>query len=109
MIQGLLVLNYENYVYERWHGTLLYWAILLVSLAANVLGSDILPLLEKLSLVFHVIGFIVVMVVICVVSPTKHSREFVFTEFINNSGWSNSGVAWSIGMLSSCYVMTGKH
>lgn len=75
LIQGLLVLTVENYVYERWHGTLLYWAILLVAVAINVLGSGILPLVKKLSMVFHVIGYIVVMVVICVVSSTKHSTD----------------------------------
>lgn len=27
-IQGLLVLNYESYVFARWHGTLLMWAFI---------------------------------------------------------------------------------
>ncbi|KAM0294482.1 hypothetical protein ACHAPM_011129 [Fusarium culmorum] len=42
-----------------------------------------------------------------VVSPTKHTPEFVFTTFENNSGWTNDAVAWSIGLLSSCYVLIG--
>ena len=42
-----------------------------------------------------------------VVSPSKHTPEFVFTKFENNSGWDNDAVAWSIGLLSSCYVLIG--
>lgn len=108
MIQGLLVLNYDSYIFERWHGTLLYWAILLFSAAVNIWCSDILPLVENLSLLFHLVSFLIVMVVVCVVSPTKHDASFVFGHNINNSGWSSSGVAWCIGLLSSCYVMIGK-
>lgn len=107
MIQGLLVLNYETYVFKRWHGTLLYWAILVVSAATNILCSRILPLIENLSLAFHVCAFVVVLVVVCVVSPSKHDAAFVFGNIINTSGWASNGVAWCIGLLSSCYVMIG--
>ncbi|PIG85334.1 GABA permease [Aspergillus arachidicola] len=107
MIQGLLVLNYDNYAFQRWHGTLIYWAILVISAIVNIQGSRVLPVVENLSLGFHVVAFIIVLVVICVVSPTKHVPEFVFVDTINNSGWGNNGIAWCVGMLSSCYVLVG--
>lgn len=107
MIQGLLVLNYDSYVFQRWHGTLLYWAILVLSALVNILGSRWLPLVENLSLLFHVGAFIVALVTICVVSPAKHDPKFVFVESINESGWTNNGVAWCVGLLSSCYVLVG--
>ncbi|KJK61004.1 amino acid permease GABA permease [Aspergillus parasiticus SU-1] len=86
MIQGLLVLNYDNYAFQRWHGTLIYWAILVISAIVNIQGSRVLPVVENLSLGFHVVAFIIVFVVICVVSPTKHVPEFVFVDTINNAG-----------------------
>ncbi|KAM0554747.1 hypothetical protein ACHAPJ_006819 [Fusarium lateritium] len=108
MIQGLLVLNYpETYVYERWHGTLLYWSILVVASGVCILCNRILPLVEKVSMTLHVALFLVILVVMCAVSPTKNSATYVFTTFENNSGWSNDGAAWCIGMLSSCYVLIG--
>lgn len=55
----------------------------------------------------HVIFFIAIIVTMAVKSPSKHSAEFVFSHFENNSGWSNNAVAWSIGLLSSCYVLIG--
>ncbi|KAE8164610.1 amino acid/polyamine transporter I [Aspergillus tamarii] len=107
MIQGLLVLNYDDYVFQRWHGTLIFWAILIISAMINIQGSRLLPLVENISLGFHVVAFIIVLVVICVVSPTKHIPEFVFVDTINNSGWGSNGIAWCVGMLCSCYVLVG--
>jgi choline transport protein len=107
MIQGLLVLNDEHYTFERWHGTLIYWAILAWSAVVNIRGVRLFSLIENLSLVFHVGTFIIVLVVVCVVSPTKHKANFVFRDSINDSGWSNNGIAWCIGLLSSCYVLIG--
>jgi choline transport protein len=109
MIQGLLVLNYapEEYTYERWHGTLLYWAILVFAASISIFGSHVLPLVEKASMVLHVLFFLVIVIVMCVMSPTKNPASLVFTTFENNSGWSSDGIAWCIGMLSSCYVLIG--
>lgn len=107
MIQGLLILNYDTYDYQRWQGTLLYWAILLVALIAIVFGSRILPALQSASMTLHVVLFIVLLVVMVVVAPEKHTAEYVFTNFENNSGWKNDGIAWCIGLLSGCYVLTG--
>jgi hypothetical protein len=61
MIQGLLVLNYpETYVYERWHGTLLYWAVLVVAAVVCIFCSHILPLVEKISMSLHIALFFVI-------------------------------------------------
>ncbi|KAK6700503.1 hypothetical protein SNK05_013315 [Fusarium graminearum] len=95
-IQGLIVLNYPDYVFERWHGTMLFWAILICSAAICALCSNTLPLIEKFTLVFHVGFFIIIIITMAVVSPTKHTPEFT-----------NDAVAWSIGLLSSCYVLIG--
>ncbi|KAJ0130281.1 hypothetical protein HZ326_26614 [Fusarium oxysporum f. sp. albedinis] len=107
-IQGLLVLNYpDSYVFQRWHGTLLFWAVLLGSACICIFCSNKLPLIEKLTLVLHVTFFIAIIVTMAVTSPTNHSAEWVFSHFENNSGWGNNAVAWSIGLLSSCYVLIG--
>lgn len=107
MVQGLIVLNDPTYVFKRWHGTLLYWAFLAMALVINVWGSRILPHVEYVSMVLHVALFIVLLVVICVVSPIKNSADFVFTDFENETGWQNDGIAWCVGMLSSAYVLVG--
>ncbi|KAL4892546.1 putative GABA permease [Aspergillus ambiguus] len=107
MIQGLLVLNYETYEFQRWHGTMLYWALTALATIINVWGSQLMSLVEGASFFIHVLAFIGNFVAIWVCSPTRHSAGFVFTFFQNNTGWSDNGVPWCIGMLSSCYVLVG--
>jgi amino acid transporter len=107
MLQGVIVLNHESYGMERWQGTLIYWALVALATAINIWGSRLLSLVESMSLLIHVCAFVAIFTVLWVCSPDKHSAEFVFTTFLNSSGWSSDGVAWSIGMLSSCYVLTG--
>ncbi|OQD79532.1 hypothetical protein PENANT_c049G07475 [Penicillium antarcticum] len=107
MIQGLITLNSDSYVYQRWHGTMIYWALLMGSGAMNIWGNRLMALIENASLIIHIVAFVVVFIVMWVCAPIKHSASFVFTLFENNSGWSSDGVSWSIGMLSSCYVLAG--
>jgi amino acid transporter len=108
MIQGLLVLNYETYNFQRWHGTMLYWGLIGLGAIVNIWGSRLISLVESASLLIHVIAFIGNFVAIWVCSPARHSGSFVFTFFQNNTGWANNGVPWCIGMLSSCYVLVGE-
>lgn len=108
MIQSIISLNDPTYVPQRWHGTLIYWAVLLVALLVNTLGIRMLAALQEATMALHVLLFLILLIACAVVSPVKNSAEFVFTEFINASGWESDGVAWCIGLLSSCYVLVGK-
>lgn len=108
LIETLVQFNHDSYVPERWHGTMMYWVIVLLATLTCIFGNKTLPLIQNLTLILHIVLFVVVVVVICAVSPTRHTATFVFAEFINNSGWSSNGVAWCIGMLSSCYVLIGQ-
>ncbi|GJD00387.1 amino acid permease [Colletotrichum higginsianum] len=37
----------------------------------------------------------------------KNTPSFVFTEFVNSSGWSNDGVSWLVGLISAVYPFLG--
>ncbi|KGO66187.1 Amino acid/polyamine transporter I [Penicillium italicum] len=106
MIQGLVVLQYPNYHSERWHGTMLYWAILLLAFLVNTVGIRLMPMIENGILVFHIVTLIAVIIPLVVLAPHK-SAEYVFTTFKNSSGWENDGVAWFLGLLSASYVLVG--
>jgi hypothetical protein len=52
--------------------------------------------------------FLIIFIVLLALKPEANSASFVFTEFRNSTGWSSDGVAWCLGMLTSCYVLTGR-
>ncbi|RMY19827.1 hypothetical protein D0866_12698 [Hortaea werneckii] len=73
-IQGLLVLNYPGFVFDRWHGTLLIIAMLSFAVFFNTVLAHRLPLVEGLILFIHVFGFIGIFATLLALSP-KASHE----------------------------------
>jgi choline transport protein len=102
MTQGLLVLNDESYIFKRWHGTLLFAAVILVSVLFNTVLARALPVIESCILVCHVVGFFALIIPLVMLAP-QSTPSYVFTEFDNKGGWSNDGLAWSVGLISSAY------
>lgn len=107
MVQGLVVLTRETYQPQRWHVSLIYWAMVGLATVLNVWGSRLLSLVEAISLLIHLVGFVAILIAVWVCAPATNDAHFVFTTFINSTGWSSDGLAWCLGMLSSCYVLTG--
>ncbi|KAJ4298038.1 hypothetical protein N0V90_005937 [Kalmusia sp. IMI 367209] len=103
---GIVILNEETYVPKRWQGLLLYWAILLYGAAINIWGSRLLPATNNISGVIHLVGLVAIMIVLGVMSE-KNTAHFVFLEVTNSSGWSNTGVSWLVGLLSTVYPLLG--
>ncbi|RAL07831.1 amino acid transporter [Aspergillus homomorphus CBS 101889] len=100
LTQGLLVLNYPGYNYQRWHGTLLMFAELGICVLVNSIGARLLPKVEGLILIIHTMGFFAVLIPLVYLAPHQDA-SFVFGSFINNSGWSSAGLTWLIGLMGT--------
>ena len=59
------------------------------------------------SMVVHGCGYIIVIVVLSAMGTPHHDASFVFTSFVNESGWSSDGVAWCLGLLTTSYGFVG--
>jgi choline transport protein len=105
-LQGVVVLNNPSYVPERWHTTLLMWAVVLISFVQNIWGIRLLPALEFSTSGLHILLFLVLFVIVLVMGRNA-SAEFVFTSFVNQTGWDNDGVAWFIGLLPCIWCVVG--
>ena len=108
VIQGLLVLNYPSYIYERWHGTLLIYAILAIAVFFNTGLARQLPLVESIVLLLHVLGFLAVLIPLTVLAPHYSSAHDVFAAFENSGGYSTQGLSLFVGMLTPVFAFLGK-
>ena len=106
MIQGLIILNYTTYEPQQWHGTLLYYALILIILLINIVGIRAFPYIETLALILHIVFFFALLIPLVYLAP-QSTPDFVFHSFQNNGGWSNNAVSWIIGMLTSTYALSG--
>lgn len=104
--QGLVVLNYPDYVSEGWQGTLMMFAALIICVVVNSIGAKLLPQVEGLILILHIAGFFAVLIPLVYLAPHKEA-SYVFGTFENSSGWSNAGLTWLIGLMGTNIPFVG--
>ncbi|KAF8856588.1 amino acid transporter [Acephala macrosclerotiorum] len=106
IIQGLIILDYPDYVAKEYQGTLLTWLVIAVAIFINVIVPGLLPKFETFILVFHLAGFIAIMAVLWTYSPHS-SASFVFTTSLNEGGWPTQGLSYCIGFLGNVATFVG--
>ncbi|KAK5170645.1 uncharacterized protein LTR77_005234 [Saxophila tyrrhenica] len=107
IIQSMVALNNPSYTPTRWQGTLILYAVLLVTLFVNTVLVRILPGLEGLILILHVVGFFAIMIPVVYLAPIS-DNAFVWTEFNNSfSGYHSAGLSWFIGQSASAILFIG--
>src|SRR5271155_229112 len=89
LIQVLIDVYQANFGFSNWQYTLIMLAVLLVTIIFNTYMAPVLPMIETISLIGHIVGFIVTLVSLWVMCP-KNSASDVFTTVVNSGGWSNS-------------------
>jgi amino acid permease (GABA permease) len=90
-----------------WHTIVLFAAILVLHGVLNSFGVRLIALLNNVSVWWHIFGVLVIVSVLAFV-PAKHqSASFVFTHFVNNTGWHSTFYVLLLGLLLAQYTFTG--
>ena len=106
IIQGLIVLNDPNYVFERWHGTLMVWGITAFCVIFNTFLAKRLPAVEVMVFAIHMGGLFAVIVPLWILSPRATATEALLT-FTNGGSWSTTGLSAMIGLLTPMVSLLG--
>ncbi|QSZ30165.1 hypothetical protein DSL72_004685 [Monilinia vaccinii-corymbosi] len=107
LIGGIISLMHPDYVPQRWHQFLLYIAYSLIAFIVNAFMTSLLPLITKSAFIWSIAGFALISItVLAAASPEYNEASFVFTDFINSTGWPD-GVAWLLGLLQAGLGLTG--
>ncbi|KAI1445420.1 amino acid transporter [Annulohypoxylon stygium] len=108
MIQGIILLTHPEYAdnMQNWHGTLLFWGVVLLSYAINTAVGSLLAKFESLFLVIHLLGFFAVIFPLAFLSEHSDSAS-VFNTFLNPGGWQTQGLAFCIGLLGNVFAFLG--
>lgn len=67
----------------------------------------IVAILNSVSVWWHVVGVAVIVGALTFVPDSHRSASFVFTEFVNNTGWGSGFYVVMIGLLMAQYTFTG--
>ncbi|MFF5503597.1 amino acid permease [Streptomyces roseolus] len=86
---------------------LIFLAILLLHAALNLFGVRLVSVLNSISVWWHLGGVAVIVGALAIVPDRHQSAGFVFTEFVNDTGWANPFYVAAIGLLLAQYTFSG--
>ena len=76
----------------------------------NIFSGHLMAIINNISVWWHVAGVALIVLILILVPDTHQSMDFVFTERINNSGYSDSKywfLVLPLGLLLTQYTITG--
>lgn len=94
-----LEVNFDDWAYEC--------QVIALSLFINTYLARLLPNIEAIVLIIHVVGFFGILIPLIYLAP-KSSVSDVFETFINSGGWSTDGLAFFVGSIQAMFSLIGK-
>jgi choline transport protein len=102
-ILGMANLNNSSYTIERWHTVLVTYLITIVAGGVNISLSKYLNQISTFAVCWNILSFLVVVITILAANDHKQSASFVFSDFVNDTGFSSGGMAVMIGLLQTLF------
>ncbi|KAH7125819.1 amino acid/polyamine transporter I [Dactylonectria macrodidyma] len=106
MIQGLVTFMVPSYSGTTWQGTLMLWMTILIAVFINTVVSSMLPKIEGMILILHIIGFFAILITLVTFGANADASE-VFLEFRNEGMWPTQGLSWFVGLLGCVFSFAG--
>jgi choline transport protein len=107
VIQGLIALNVESYVWQAYHGTLLTIAVVAFTIIFNTSMADRLPLLEGIMLMLHLVGIFAIVIPLWV-TASRGDAKTLLLKFTNEGKWATTGLSAMIGLNTPLGVLVGS-
>lgn len=82
-------------------------AILLLHGWMNTLPVKYTGIINNLSVWWHIMGILFIVIVGLLLTPNKPSASFALGQFYNDSGFDSNGYAWLIGLLQAQFTLNG--
>jgi len=73
----------------------------------NTFGVKLVSRLNDISVWWHIVGVLVIVGALALLPDQHQSASFVFTEFVNNTGWGSGLYVALLGLLLAQYTLTG--
>lgn len=106
IIQGIIALNNPDYVFERWHCTLLTIAAISFAVLMNTVLASHLPAIQYLLFALHFGGIFAIVIPLWLTADRGNPSDVLLT-FSDNGNWGNVGLSSMIGMTLYAGLLNG--
>ncbi|KAM5356546.1 hypothetical protein ACJ41O_003192 [Fusarium nematophilum] len=103
---GCIRLVHPDFVIKPWMNFVAYQIVNLFSALFNI-SSTALPTVTFVTLWTSIISLAVIAITVPSKSEHHQSARFVFTEFINRTGWRSDGIAFAVGLINCNWAFSG--
>ncbi|GAC1320008.1 MAG: amino acid permease [Chloroflexota bacterium] len=86
---------------------LIYAVVLILHGVLNTIGVRLVAFLNDVSVWWHILGVLIIVGTLFLVPSHHQSGTFVFTHFVNNTGWGSTLYVFLLGLLLAQYTFTG--
>ncbi|KAL4807473.1 amino acid/polyamine transporter I [Aspergillus unguis] len=107
IVQALYSLYHPDIEIKTWQTFIIYQILNILTASMVLFGNKGIPALNRFSLFYLQIGWLVVLVTVVACAPTYQSKEFVFKTWINNTGWDNNVICFITGLVNPLYSLGG--
>lgn len=106
MIQGVVILNYPDYVPKPWQTILVLYGVLAFATFINTYLASQLPNIESLVLLVHILGFFAILIPLVHLAPHGSASD-VFNTFLDAGGYSSKPLSFFVGLMTSIFALIG--
>ncbi|KAH7175229.1 amino acid/polyamine transporter I [Dactylonectria macrodidyma] len=106
-IQGLVAFMTPSYNPQSWQGSLMLCLCILIGIFVNTVVSSMLPSLEGMFLVVHILGFFSILVPLVTFGSHGGDTSSMFLEFRNQGMWPSQGLSCFVGLLGAVFAFAG--
>lgn len=96
-----------SYNPKSWHTVLLFWAAIIFAAFVNTVIGRLLPRIEGITLVAHILGFFAVILPLIFTGPHQDASE-VFGTFLNEGDLPTKGLSFMVGIVGTAFPFLGK-
>jgi amino acid permease (GABA permease) len=90
-----------------WETISIFAIVLVVHGLLNQFGIRLVAMLNDVSVWWHILGVLIIVGVLAFAPSHHQSASFVFTHFVNNTGWHSTFYVALLGLLLAQYTFTG--
>ncbi|KAL2823838.1 putative choline transporter Hnm1 [Aspergillus cavernicola] len=107
VVQALYALYHPDLEIKTWQTFIIYQILNILTASVVLFGNKLIPALNKFSLFYLQIGWLVVLVTVVACAPKHQSTEFVFKTWVNNTGWNSNVICFITGLVNPLYSLGG--
>lgn len=82
------------------------WMCILIAVTINTVVSSLLPKIEGMILILHIIGFFAILITLTTFGANATAAD-VFLTFRNEGMWPSQGLSWFVGLLGCVFSFAG--